>query len=447
MHPLSSRVGRGLAAVALALLLAAAVDAQDKKDSDKKESDKKEKPPEIKWPTDINGKDIKAVMKDLEDPDPVIREFAARTLPMFGPPAQEPNVSKLLLKRIGSVGAPEPDPGVRIAVFNTIGQIQFKDERDNKEALRLLAIYIDRPEGLSASLYRLHAVQAVALFGPKGEGAITALTGNALKDMSYETRRTIANALGRVGFSETTGPNMKALTALANVLAKDPSATVRMEAMQSLMLLGPSWAEVRKPEDKHPPKINEKQAAEIAKYVKGRVGDTKTAPAEKDKQVEIWARLVLMRFDPKEVNEENLDALAKYLTGAEPAVKVQALNAIGIVGELAAKKLNEVVRVLEENNAPLNQTVACVQVLMAMGAGAKPALPNLQKMLDARRKDLKAKELEWAKKKDDPQLTGEKFALEELVKLLERSIEHIDKAKPTSPTGGTSPSDPPPKKP
>jgi hypothetical protein len=184
--------------------------------------------------------------------------------------------------------------------------------------------------------------------------------------------------------------------------------------------------------------------------MKARVGDPKAKPKplpprEKDRQVEIWARLVLMRFDPREVNEDNLDALARYLTGSEPAVKVQALNAIGIIGELAAKKLNEVVRVLEEDKAPFAQVVACVQVMMAMGAGAKPAIPNLQKMLAARRKDLKEKELALAKKKDDPQLTGEKFALEELVKLLERAIEHIEKAKPMSPSGAGE-ADPPPKK-
>jgi HEAT repeat protein len=419
-----------------------------KKEPDKKEPDKKEptKPPEIKWPTDINGKDIKAVMKDMEDPDPTIREFAVRTLPLFGPPAQKKEVSKLLLKRM--TGA-EPDPGVRIAVFNTVGQIQFEDEEDNRRALQLLVQYVDAPVGGSASLYRLHAVQTLSLFGPKGSGAITALTGIALKDPSFETRRSIANTLGRVGFSETTGPNMKALRALANVLAKDDSASVRMEAMQSLMLLGPPWAAVMKAGAKMPPPIKKDEAEEIVKYMKSRVGDPKATPKplpplEKDPQVEIWARLVLMRFDPREVNEDNLDALAKYLTNPQPAIKVQALNAIGIIGELAAKKLDAVVRVLEEKNAPFNQTVACVQVLVAMGAGAKPAIPNLQKMVDARRKELKEKELELAKKKDDPQLTGEKFALEEMVKLLDAAIKHIDKATPTSPGGA---GDPPPKKP
>ena len=66
------------------IVVVRAPDAQpDKKPADKKEPDKKEEPklPEIKWPTEIGGKDVGAYLKDLEDADPVIREFAARALP------------------------------------------------------------------------------------------------------------------------------------------------------------------------------------------------------------------------------------------------------------------------------------------------------------------------------------------------------------------------------
>jgi hypothetical protein len=465
---------RGVSAVLLALLVAAVLDAQpraavaaappgavrptpnyppgpqlvavqpakkepDKKESDKKDPDKKEptKPPEIKWPTEINGKDIKAVMKDMEDLDPTIREFAARTIPLFGPPAQKGDVSKLLIKRMHV----EDDPGVRISVFTAVGQLQFEHEADNKEALRILINTVDT--GARGGLARLHAIQTITLFGAKGEGAITSLTGVALSDPAYETRRTIASALGRVGFSETTGPNMKALTALADKLANDKSAAVRMEALQSLLLLGPPWAEVRKADDKTTPlKIKAKDAETIINYMRVRVGDpkTKTLGKEKDKQVEIWARLVLMRFDPKEVNDDNLDALARYLTGAELGAKIQALQALTIVGEGASRKLTDVIRVLEEKDAPFGLTVASIQVLMAMGAGAKPAIPNLQKMLDEKKKELGAKKIELAKKKDDLQLISDAVALDELVKLLEVAIKHINEAKPVSPAVST-PSD------
>ncbi len=450
MHP-HSPVGRrfalrGAFAVLFALSVAALLDAQPPKDKDKKEPDKKEptKQPEFKWPTDLNGKDIAAVMKDMEDPDPATREFAARSLPAFGPPAQKANVSKLLVKRM----TVERDPGVRIAVYNTVGQISFDNNADNVEALRLLADAVDK--GLAGGISRVSAVQAIAMFGPKGQPAVTALTGIAMNDPAYETRRSIANTLGRVGFDEVRGPNMKALTALADVLAKDVSASVRMEALQSIMLLGPPWAAPKKLDDKGPPPIDVKSAEVIINFMKFRVGDPKLKrqPLEKDKQVEIWARLVLMRFDPKEVNEDNLDAFARFLTGGEVGVKVQALQAIAIVGELAGKKVNDVVRVMEDATAPQQLTIVSIQTLMAMGAAAKPALPNLKKMLEEKKKPFdekmaEIKKLEAAKEQIKPQLAGEVIALDNLIKSLEAAIKHIEGAKPMSPAIG----DPPPKKP
>jgi HEAT repeat protein len=377
----------------------------------------------------------------------VVRASALRILPLFGPPAQKKDVSKLLIRRIGGHGSPpDPDPSVRIVAFNTVGLIQFENKADNDEAVRVLATYIDAPVGSSASVYRLAAIQAITLFGPSGERAITALTGQALRDPSYETRRNIAAALGQIGFDTTTGPNMKALTALADRLAKDECAAVRLEALQSILLIGPPWAATRKPDDKTPPPIEPKSAAVIVKYMRARVGDPNAKPkpippTEKDKQVEILARLVLMRFDPKEISDENIDALASFLTGNDVAAKIQAITAFAVVGEMAARKVNDVVRLMEDKESPLPLTVASIQALMAMGAGAKPALPNLQKMRDEKQKELKAKELELAKKKDDPKLTGEKVTLEELVKLLDAAIKHIGEAKPRSPSGsgdGTS---------
>ncbi|MCI0699703.1 MAG: HEAT repeat domain-containing protein [Planctomycetia bacterium] len=426
----------------LAGLIASTLDAQpptgtqpkkqpDKKNPDKKEPDKKDPdkkdPPEIKWPTEIGGKDIKAIIKECSDPDPTVREFGLRTLPGFGPAAQKAPASKAIISRMNT--KVESDPGVRIAAFNVAGVLGFDAEADWIESRRLLISAVNRGTGLE----RLHAVQALGLYGPKGEGAITALTGVAMRDPSYETRRAIAQTLGRIGFNEKSGPNMKALTALADTLASDASAAVRMEALQSLMLLGPPWAGVLKPGDKQNPPINTKDAAVITRSMRIRIGDPKTKPPtppkEKDNQVEIWCRLVLMRFDLSEVNEENLNAFAKHLSGADIGVKLQALQALGLMGEGAAKKLDEVIRVLNDKEMPRPVTATTINVLMAMGAAAKPAIPELKKMAA----EIKAA----AAKKIKPEQAGEKAADEEFVKLIELAIKHIDEAKPTSPSSGS----------
>lgn len=447
-------IGRGAFAVVLALLVATAIGAEPKSDPavpvravrapdtqpEKKEPEKKEEPkqPEVKWPTEVNGKDIGATLKDVEDPDPVLREYGARTLPQFGPPASKTHVSKLLIKRMNA----EKDPGVKAAVYSAVGGIQFENEADNKEALRLLVIAVDH--GAPGSSLRLAAVQAIGQFGNKGSEAIAVLTGNAMLDPSYGTRQNIANALGRVGLHDTAGPNMRALTALADKLAKDDSAAVRMEALSSLLMLGPPWAAPKQPGAKQPPPIDIRSADVIIRYMRLRVGDPKTkAPAlEKDKQVEIWARLVLMRFDPKEINDENLDAITRYLTGADNGVKMQALQALGMLGEGASKKLNDVLRLLDDKDAPYQVTASAIQVLGAMGAGAKAALPDMQKFLELKKKELAAKRVELAKKKDDLTLIGEVAALEAIIKLLEGAIKHIDEAKPISPSLESKSTDP-----
>jgi HEAT repeat protein len=409
-------------AALLALAFASLAAGQDKKDPDPKEA----KTPEIKWPTDINGKDIAAVMKDMESTDPLIREFAANTLPLFGPPAQKGEVSKLLIKRMTA----EKDPGVRSAVYTAVGQISFDAEADNKEALRLLANAVDL--GVPGGITRLNAVQTIAAFGPKGESAITVLTGAVVNDLAYTTRQSVARTLSHIGFNETTGPNMKALTALADRLARDECGAVRMEALQGLVKLGPPWAEVRKKDAKGPVAIKTADAAIICGFMRTRIGDPKAkrAPLEKDKQVEIWARLVLMRFDPKEVNEENLDAFAKFLTGAEVGVKAQALNALAMLGEGSTKKVLDIMRLVENKDENIQVQIAAVNALGAIGAGAKEALPPLRKLLAETKAEL-------PKKKDD-----DKKLAEEMIKLLERVIKHIDEAKPMSPAVAD-----PPKKP
>lgn len=447
---------RGMFALLLALLVSAVMNAQPtaagaaqptKKETDKKEPEKKE----YKWPTEINGKNIDAVMKDLTDLDPVNREYAARTLPNFGPAAQKEPVSKLLLKRMKP--AFEADPGVRFAVYTAVGSIAFDNNNDNTEALRILAEVVDLAPSGSSSRY--NAVQTIAMFGPRGYETITKLTGNAAKDDAHETRRVIASALGRVASHPETGPNMRAMRSLADHFSRDPSAAVRMEALQSLMLLGPPWADVKKKDAKENPPIKVKEAEEIVKFMKVRVGDPKlkTTGLEKDKQVEIWARLVLMRFDPKEINEDNLEAFAKHLSGGDIGVKVQALQAIAMMGELAGKKVDSVARLLEDKALPMQLTLVTVQTLAAMGAGAKPAIPKLKEFLTEVNKTIdKLKDEEGKmktemnkiaitdvekKKEAENALKGKEYERktgEEVVKLIESVIKHIDAAKPTSPS-------------
>jgi hypothetical protein len=165
---------------------------------------------------------------------------------------------------------------------------------------------------------------------------------------------------------------------------------------------------------------------------------------------------VLMRFDPKEINDDNLNAFAACLTGTDLGVRVQALQAMGLMGEAAGKKVDAVAGLLTDKDQPLPLTLATVQTLAAMGAGAKPAVPKLKefggeikKVVDQIKNDerkmalaliqLKDKEKKDAedalKIKENDRKTGE-----EIIKLIEEVVKHIETAKPAI-TGG-SPGDP-----
>ncbi len=201
--------------------------------------DKKYEP---KWPSVIAGKSLHEWLKDAtESPDPAVREGALKTLPGFGPDARKV-CSKKLLERMTK----ERDPGVRITVFNTAAVLGLEDS-DIRQAVLILARSVD--EGAPGGLSRLHAVQTLALIGSKAEkGAIQALTGVACSDPAYETRRSIANALGQVGMDEVNGPNQTALNKLAGRWPKTsarPFAWKRSSRSCSSARRGPDQSRAR----------------------------------------------------------------------------------------------------------------------------------------------------------------------------------------------------------
>ncbi len=376
---------RALAAFALSAFIAATLPDQPPlvaAQPDPKETKvEPTKLPELKWPVEIGGKDIKSWVKDLSDPDPAIRQAALNTIPNFGPDVTKKEASKAILSRmrppVEGGGGGEPDPGVRITLYDAATLIGFIETKDESEAIRLLGMSVD--QGQKGGVARRHAVQALASIGPKAESAVHLVAGNALSDPSYETRQSIARCLGQIAFNKTTGPNFKGQQALAG-LVRDPCVAVRMEALQALVMLGPSWAGPRKADDKTPPKIDQKQADYVAEVMRTRIGTGKgkTKDIETDKQLEIWCRVVLMRYDPKEINDENLTAIARHCDAKDAGPKIQALQALGIFGEQAGGKVDAVVKVLDDDDPRvLNIALA---TLASMGVRAQGAIPELQKI-------------------------------------------------------------------
>ncbi len=424
------------AAFVLVALLAVSAYARPPQDAKDKEPPKgPTKLPELKWPTELGGKTIAGWLKDVTDPDPAVREFALKTLPNFGPENIRKPAGKLLLARMTA----ERDPGVRITVFNTAAVIGFETTNDEKEAIRVLAETANT--GYPGGLSRLHAIQTLGLIGQKAEGAVPYLVGPPCLDPAYETRRSVANALARIGYSDTGGPNMKALSALAGTLARDVSAAVRMEALQSLVVLGPPWAAVRKIDDKTPPKFDPVGSKVVADAMRNRVGLGKGKALETDRQLEIWCRVVLMRFDEKEINDVNLGAISRYIDPkGELGPKLQALQALALFGENAGSQVDAVVRVLDDNDALVMNTA--LGTLAGMGVKAQGAIPELEKLekkwADLREKKLKEPDIQKVilnLKPEEKERAVASLQEEQVRKTITDAIKWLKDSKPGMPGG------------
>lgn len=351
---------------------------------------------EFEWPTEIYGRTLADYVNDLSDPDPAVRHLALVTIPGFGPHIVKQNKAATKEILVHMERTKELDPGVRAAAYETAGIIGFESDLDTKEAVRLLFTAADQGT-FDGGPGRLHAVQTLGSFGPKASGAIPYLVGGPSRDRAYETRRAVANALGRIAFDEVQGPSSRAIDCLIKLL-DDHSAPVRLEAAQSLVLLGPPYqprqkgAVPLKDVKGLPPPLDTEGIAKYVGTMKKRLAPAKkpqnsrekpspTGLIEPDMQVEIYIRLAIMRIDLKEMlNEEHLNRLGMYVAGEETGPKLQALAALAMMGDAAAKRLDDVVKVLSHED-PLVVNTA-VSTLVAMGTSAKPAIPAIEKLKD-----------------------------------------------------------------
>jgi HEAT repeat protein len=350
----------------------------------KKEEPKKGPSKKDEWPKSVNGRSLGEWMTDFKNPDPAIRDAAIKVMPLFGPEARK-NAPKELIRLIN-----DPDPGVMINAMLILGAVGT----DNKDELRAAAKAMSAAISKTApgSMIRLHATRTLAAMGTDAYDAIATVVGIA-NDPSWETRQAVAAALGRLGagiyedkpqppgapYKVPTAkrqPSKTAMDKLVYALLKDESAAVRMEAMQSMIVLGPPYTT-------NPalyPKLVAPYLAEINQRLK----------QEKDDTVKIWLYVVQMMYDDRTVEgkDGNMVKIAEYLTSREDAIKVQALGALAILGPRARPVVANIAECAKDPEQTV--AVAALTTLVGMGNAAKLALDDLQKQMAVTKdKDLK----------------------------------------------------------
>ncbi len=305
-------------------------------------------------PKEVAGQTLDQWVKEILDRDPGVRERALQTVVLFGPEARR-HAAHAILQEMS-----DRDPSLRANAAVAIGAIGADDDDARAALERLKELLSD-----SQAIVRMRAALALGGFGPPARLAIPKMA-LAIRDpynSSWEVRKALAYALGTTGVDRQEGPHPTSVRALADILCspamlRDPCALVRLEAVRSLVLLG--------------------RPASPADY---RYALTAILRAfdDRDPSVALWARVAVMRIQDK-VSEKYLSGISKFLTDRDPQVRIQALQALAMIGGEAADHVPEMVARLKD---PEPMVVGwAIESLGRMGPAARDAVPSLRKLSD-----------------------------------------------------------------
>jgi HEAT repeat protein len=298
----------------------------------------------------VDGKTMFEWEKDLrpEVKDPGVKVRAIHALEFYGRDAREavPHILHALLT--------DPDTSVKVNAVIALGLIGF-DAKDLEKGVSTLARFASRYE--SQHILRYQAARALGRLGQDAKLAMPTLVYAVRDPASSEIRQSAAFALGSAGWDGRNGPDARAIHALVSAL-HDPCQDVRMEALFSLIVLGP-------------PAQGTDKSAEL-RAIHELLHD-------KSGIVQIWARVAIMRLE--KVSAQYLQPIAKYLKDPEPRVRINAARAFYIMGQDAKSSVKDLIYALDDKDPDV-----VVWVCMALGemrSAAKEALPKLEEMVNS----------------------------------------------------------------
>jgi HEAT repeat protein len=284
--------------------------------------------------------------------------------------------------RVGSTAFVDYDhlspSGASLASDTILASGLLPEGYSNAEALRTR---LGEDGGSAAGLARaladaspeLRAAAAWALGRSAGSAAVPALERGLADDASAAVRAAAARALGTMGES-----SRRAMPALFAALA-DPSESVRYEAAQALMKVGPAAADVRSltvAVGNADPYVRG-----FAAWALGNIGAPAaeavpalvTALAEDDTATVVAAALA--RMGPGAA--QAVPALVASLQSPDAGRRWRAARALGRIGPPAAEAVSDLEKALKDPNEAVRLHAA--RALGRIGAAARPAASALQR--------------------------------------------------------------------
>jgi len=360
-------------------------------------------PKKVEYPKAIDGKDLQWWLNEArKNSDPQVRQNALNVIPAFGPDARKPSIKPL----VEIVMSTEKDPGVRMAAITLLSVMGYEQRADEKLAIAaILSSLTNAPPG---TLLRAYCVKSIGSFGPDAASTLGAIENlrKCLFDPSWETRLAATTALGSVGIApyddprdkkvtpvpdskktpepkkgpndphqfDPKGPNPEALRALINQSLNDDCASVRLEATQCLIRCGPPVAK--------DPKEYAKVIEDFLKPINRRANEKddmgrKNTLMEKSDNVLVWLLVVQIMYNG-ETMKENLVRIAGHIKNPDKIVRVNALNALAVLGSKSSVVVQEVIDALSYEEPAL--LAAAMTTLASMGKDGGSAVPELEKI-------------------------------------------------------------------
>jgi HEAT repeat protein len=298
-------------------------------------------------PQQILGKTLDEWIRQIDNPDPSVREHAIRVAMLFGPSARR--AIPALVRQVTNTNDFSPLANAIIA----LGQLMTaeKDPAYARSAVDALTQALNHQQ----AIIRYQAATAIRNCGQWARPAVPKLAQMINDRSSWETRQAVCYALGTAGRDEQGYPNILALRALVDAI-DDPSKEVRAAALQSIISLGPPTAA--------------NDLATMKNLLEKRL------KTDKDKACVIWVRVAIMAADPKLINDANLTVISKLLKDPELEVAMQAARALFFIGRESKSRLDDLVDALKHENPRMREQV--IQTIERIGPAAERALPALE---------------------------------------------------------------------
>jgi HEAT repeat protein len=287
--------------------------------------------------------------------DPSKRVTAIQAICAFPAPTAVNAIPKLLGELKRHSGNTPVDLSVRCNLCLALGQLVGSGEKfDPKwkgETVTLLTNQLNDQQ----AILRLRALAALEAIGPEARSAIPAVINYGIRDrVTWEVRCAAASTLGAISHEGSAGPSTLVLKSLSDLLG-DSAYQVRLAAVHSLSTLGP-------------------RPDELQNYVAALLP---IALKDPEPGLQIWARIAIIGatndFAPKYI-----DGIAEFTGNVDPGIRMQAVQALGTIGDKAKSKIPMLIERLRD--ADLGVQVSAMWALGRMEAYAINAVGPLEKI-------------------------------------------------------------------